>query len=647
MTRRLVFTALAVVLFTLPAAAERREEGNLVLDGVPEIPQRIVDKTNQYMNVRSASFSDWIPGGGLLISTRFGETRQLHRVEKPGGARRQLTFFHEPAGSGSFGNDPGWFLFTKDAGGNEASQIFRYDLSTGEAVMLTDGEAQNGGPVWSNARDRIAWRSTTRNKRDHDIRVMDPLHPGKERIALETEGYWFPMDWSPDDRFLLIGNYISITESYFWILDAQTGEKRPVGNHGAANGATISYGDALFGAGGDEVFYTSDEGTEYRTLRVAPVGSTDAEELSGAIPWGVGSMRMSEDRTKLAFTVNADGADQLFVMDTRSREYRAMDLPLGILGGTSFSEDGSAIAITFTRPSAPGDVYTIDLESGELTRWTESEVGGLDTSLFRDSELVHFPTFDNNPDGSPREIPAFLYKPAGEGPFPVVMNIHGGPESQSRAWFSYTTQYLVNELGCAVIYPNVRGSNGYGKSYLKLDNGFLREDSVKDIGALLDWIAAREDLDEGRVGVMGGSYGGYMSLAALTHYSDRLRAGVDIVGISNFVTFLTNTKDYRRDLRRAEYGDERDPAMHAHLEKISPTNHVTKISVPLFVIQGANDPRVPASEAEQIVTAVRESGREAWYMLALDEGHGFRKKTNRDAMGYALALFWETYLLQE
>ena len=227
----------------------------------------------------------------------------------------------------------------------------------------------------------------------------------------------------------------------------------------------------------------------------------------------------------------------------------------------------------------------------------------------------------------------------------MIVNIHGGPESQSRPSFSSTTQYYVNELGIAVIYPNVRGSRGYGKTYLKLDNGRRREDSVRDIGALLDWIAAAPDLDADRVAVTGGSYGGYMVLASVVHYGDRLRAGIERVGISNFVTFLENTQPYRQDLRRVEYGDERDPDMRAFLTQISPLTRVDKITTPMLISQGQNDPRVPASESEQIVAALKKGDIPVWYALARDEGHGFRKKSNRDYLSAVTAMFVQRHLL--
>ena len=291
------------------------------------------------------------------------------------------------------------------------------------------------------------------------------------------------------------------------------------------------------------------------------------------------------------------------------------------------------------RAAAPTDVYSIDFAETSLTRWTRSESGGLREEDMAEPELIRYATFDG------RETPAFVYLPAGDGPHPVLIDIHGGPEGQHRPRFSSATQFRVNELGIAVVAPNVRGSAGYGTAYLKLDNGYLREDSVRDIGALLDWIATRDDFDAGRVAVSGGSYGGYMVLASLVHFGDRLRAGIERVGISNFVSFLENTQGYRRDLRRVEYGDERDPDMRAFLQRISPLNQVERIARPMLISQGLNDPRVPASESEQIVAALRERNVPVWYVLARDEGHGFRKKVNRDYLMAATALFLQRHLL--
>ena len=279
-----------------------------------------------------------------------------------------------------------------------------------------------------------------------------------------------------------------------------------------------------------------------------------------------------------------------------------------------------------------------------FTRWTASETGGLDTRTFLGPMLVEYPSFNG------RKVPAFVYRPPPHkfpGPRPVLIDIHGGPEGQFRPAFLGRLNYWINEMGIVVIFPNVRGSAGYGKTYLKLDNGMKRDDSVKDIGALLDWIAGQTDLDKSRVAVTGGSYGGFMSLAVQTTYNDRIKAGIDIVGISNFVTFLKNTQGYRRDLRRAEYGDERDPAMRSFLERVSPLVRAHMIHTPILVVQGQNDPRVPITEAEQMVAALKKNGVPLWYVVGKNEGHGFAKKVNQDYLQAVEVMFLRQYLLGE
>jgi dipeptidyl aminopeptidase/acylaminoacyl peptidase len=369
--------------------------------------------------------------------------------------------------------------------------------------------------------------------------------------------------------------------------------------------------------------------------------------LTGHIKWDVDGLDLSDDGKYLSYTVNEDGIGKLYMLNLKTgKEIDLPELPIGQIYGTSFSPDGKRFSLVLNTSTSPGDVYIFNIDKNKLQRWTKSEVGGLNTANFSAPKLIHYPTFDKI-DGKPRMIPAFLYKPKNrKGPLPVIIDIHGGPEGQDLPYFSSTTQFWLNELGVAVLAPNVRGSSGYGKSFLKLDNDYKREDSVKDIGKLLDWIKTQPDLDANRVAVIGGSYGGYMVLSSMVNYNERIRCGVDIVGISNFVTFLKNTKEYRQDLRRVEYGDERDPEMAEFLQKISPTTNSDKITKPLFVVQGLNDPRVPASEAEQMVAEIRKNKGDVWYMLAKDEGHGFRKKTNRDHYTAAVILFFEKYLLK-
>lgn len=635
----------SLLLFAQPEV-QRKEKGMLVMEDVPDIPAALDARMSQYQNTRSASIVDWLPNGkGMLISTRFAETPQLHLVEMAGGARKQITFFNEPIGGASFCPNPSRnaFLFSKDVGGNENYQVFYFDLAKGDYKMLTDGKSRNSGGRWNNKGDRFVFTSTKRNGRDNDIYVADINAPEKAQILLETNGSWSTNDWSPDDRYLTIGNYVSINESYLHILDTQTKKLSQVTITQSKEKHTL--GGGAWTADGKGLFIISDEGSEFNTLRLYDLATQKVRNITANIPWDIEGFNTSKNGKYAAFLANENGAGKLYLLDPKSLKYTPVpNLPMGQIGGLEWHPTEPKLAFTMTSSQTSGDVYVYDIRKKKLERWTYSEVGGLNTNDFIEPSLIAFESFDKD-GANQRKIPAYYYKPKGKGPFPVVINIHGGPEAQFTPAFSPTTQFYLNEMGIAVIAPNVRGSSGYGKTYLQLDNGFKREDSVKDIGALLDWIAKQPDLDASRVAVMGGSYGGYMTLASMCHYNDRLKCGIDVVGISNFVTFLENTQEYRRDLRRVEYGDERDPKMREFQNQISPTTNVHKINKPLFIVQGLNDPRVPASEAEQMLKAVRANGGQAWYLLAKDEGHGFRKKGNRDFYNNAVILFLGKHLL--
>jgi len=651
--------ALAQTAPVKPAEVTREVVGNRTSENIPAIPAALIEQLNRYQNTRGAGLAGWTKDGCLLVSTRFAETAQAHRVCEPLGMREQLTFYPEPVGGITPAPARAWrdgFVFAKDKGGDEFSQLYWFDEATRSTTLLTDGKrSQNGGTTLSRDGGLMAYSSTARNGTDRDVWLRN-TRTGDTRLLVDAGGNWSPMDFSPDGTRLLVMKYVSAAESYPGVVDVASGKLTlfPV------DGGKASFGGFAFAPDGKAVYFISDEPLhgkpqEFKTLRYHDPASGRFDVLTANIPWDVGGFTIADDGRHLAFTSNEDGISKLRVLSLPGhREIRLPALPIGVIGGLAFSPDGKRLALTLNSATSPSDVHVIDLAAATLTRWTRSEVGGLDASRFVAPTLVRYPTFDSV-DGKPRTIPAFFYKPAKPsgtlasktGKYPVVINIHGGPEGQSLPTFNPTAQYLANELGVAMLVPNVRGSTGYGKTYLSLDNADKREDSVKDIGALLDWIATQPELDASRVGVIGGSYGGYMVLASLTHYSDRIRAGVDIVGISHFGTFLKNTESYRRDLRRVEYGDERDPAMNAVFERISPLNNAAKITSPLFVAQGRNDPRVPWTEAEQIVKAVRSNGQPVWYLLYADEGHGFAKKANSDWFGAATMLFWQQYLLAD
>ncbi len=617
---------------------QRAERGNLVTENIPEIPAALAERTNQYQQARGASLQGWL-GDTPLITTRFGDTAQVHRVAFPGGDRQQLTFFQEPVAVAVAAPDGASFLFRKDVGGNEQFQFYSFDVASGAYRLVTDGKSRNQGALWSDRGDRFAFSTTQRNGKDTDVHVMARGADASTPL-LERDGTWGALDWSADGGRLLVMKFISATESELYVVDVAG--RAVTRFHPAAQ--PVAFGDARFSADGKGVYYTSDEGSEFQRLRYEALAGDSPRVVSGDIPWDVEEFELSEDGRYLAFIVNAGGLSELHVRDLkRDKAVATPKLPVGLASNLRFHRSAHRLGFVLNGPRSPSDVFSFEIGGDALTRWTRSETGGLDATTFTEPALVEFASFDG------RKIPAFYYRAAPKragGRVPVLINIHGGPESQSRPAFNPLTEFYVRELGVAVLVPNVRGSSGYGKSYLQLDNGFKREDSVKDIGALLDWVARQPELDKTRVAVTGGSYGGYMVLASLTHFNDRLRAGVEIVGISDFVTFLTNTSDYRRDLRRVEYGDERDPEMKTHLEKISPLASVKKITRPMLIAQGANDPRVPRSEAEQIVASIRRQGGDVWYLLAMDEGHGFAKKGNRDYYQNASIVFLQKHLIE-
>ena len=609
--------------------------GSIVVSGVPAVPDEVFAALRRYQNTRSAQLLGWM-GDGILVATRFGDTTQLHGVDRPLSMRRQITFFDEPVSAATVNPaSPDRFLYLRDSGGSEFYQLFLQDARTGASTRLSDGKSRTIGVSWSPSGERLSYSTTEGNGVDWDLHIRDLV--GAKRIVQQGEGVgWSIDDWSDDERRLLISRYISVNESRIYEVDLDTMSRRRLLGDASAAFGSVKYGP------GDDVYFTSDRDAEFMRLHRLDAKTGAVEVLTAETPWDVATFAVSRDHARLAYIVNENGTSRLYAFETADGRFTALpELPAGIISGLRFDPHGDRLGFTVRSPTTPADVFSVDFATRELTRWTMSELGGLRRDALVEPTAVSFESFDG------RSIPAFVYRPKEGGPHPVIVNIHGGPEGQARPGFSPTTQFYVNELGAAVVFPNVRGSAGYGKSYLKLDNGRLREDSVRDIGALLDWIAAQPDLDADRVAVMGGSYGGYMVLASLVHFRDRLRAGVERVGISNFVTFLENTQPYRRDLRRAEYGDERDPAMRAFLQSISPLNRVDEIDAPLLISQGLNDPRVPASESEQIVAALEARGVPVSYVSAENEGHGFRRKANRDYLTAVTAQFLRARLLGE
>lgn len=617
---------------------------NLTAENLPPISDELRVEAGRYMNFRNAAFRGWLPGKNeILVSTRFGDTAQVHLVKAPGGDRRQLTFGTEPVGSVHMQPKMGrCFVYEQDKGGSEAYQLYRYDFQDGKTTLLTDGKSRNTGAKWSRDGKLVAYTTTARNGKDNDIHILDPFTPGADREAFQVSGGgWGIASWSHDHQRLLLQEYLSANESRLHLLDLVKGKAELLTPPGAEK---VAWGEATFSADDAFAYALTDQGSEFQRLVRLDLKTKAVTPMTADIPWDIEDLALSPNGERIAIVSNEDGISVIRILDAHTGALITKPkLPIGVLGAVMWRGDGAELGFSLNSATSPTDAFSYNLATGRLTRWTESETGGLDARKFSTPELVRVDSFDGV------KVSGFLYRPDAKrwpGKRPCLFDIHGGPEGQSQPVFLARYNYLINELGLALFFPNVRGSSGYGKTFLALDNGFKREDSVKDIGAFLDALAKDDRLDATRFGVTGGSYGGYMSTASLIKFGDRFRCGIDIVGVADFLTFLANTSEYRRDLRRVEYGDERDPKMHDFLEKISPARQADQIKKPLFIVQGKNDPRVSVAVARQMRDAVRAAGGTVSYLEAEDEGHGFAKKKNADILFLAEIEFLKAHLLK-
>ncbi len=638
-----IATFISVLCYAQPAEKFFQVTANLKPDGIPPIPTGLFEQIAPYSESRSATLLDWNPARReMLISTRFGEVPQLHRVSMPGGDRRQLTFFGDRVPNGTYNPaNPGEIVFAKDSGGDEFYQLYLLKEADGRSTLLTSGgRSRNGGVRWSRNGRWIAYASTRRNGKDADVWVMDPHDPSNARLLVQgKDETWFAADWSPDGTKLLVNLEKSAVAGDLYLVDFTTGKREKLGPETQDAG----YFGGQFTPDGKGAYFLSNVSGDFQSITHIDLTTRKVTNPRPDLKWDVEEAALSSDGRYLAYVVDEDGVSRLHVMETDNQRDTALPaIPSGVIGGLHWRRNENELGFALSASKTPGDVYSLRPGENRLERWTSSETGGLDASQFVEPQLIHWKSFDG------MTISGFLYRPPSKfsGPRPVIVNIHGGPEDQTRPGYSGPRNYYAKELGVAVIYPNVRGSSGYGKAFLNADNGMKREDSVKDIGALLDWIRTQPELDSSRVMVTGGSYGGYMTLATMKLYNDRVKCAVEQVGISNFTTFLERTEAYRRDLRRAEYGDERDPKMRDFFETIAPLNSASKMTKPMFIVAGRNDPRVPWTEGQQMTDALRKNRVRSWFLVAEDEGHGFAKKNNQEYLFAATVEFVREFLLK-
>ncbi len=633
----------------------RRVEGALKLEDVPAVLPSDAAILRPYLEARVGTVFGWLPhGDGPLIGTRFADSQQLHAVRTPMGARTQLTFAAEPILTAITNHNTAApaMIYARDSGGDEQFQLYFHNLLINESALLTEGAAtRNEKPAYAPDGFQFAYTRTDASGK-YQIRMGDTRKPGETKTVFTApdpaRGTWYVMDISRNADKLLLQNYASILDSNLIELNLKTGKRLALG---AAKGIAASA--ARYAPDGQSVFYLSDAGHDYLQLWRYDFASKAHGQISPYLSGDVEEFSLNADASQVALNVNVEGSSEVQVYQlrdlTKPNHLSVASEPIarasakpGVITGVQFHPKENRVLMSLSGAQNPGNAFELDSASGKVTAWTEHELGGMSAGSLIVPERIQF----IGGTGITRyNIQAFAYRPHRVGKHPVLVLIHGGPESQARPGFDAWIQYLVRELHVTVITPNLRGSTGYGRVFTAMDDGVKRDDALTDLGALLDWIATQPEFDAKKIALMGGSYGGFITLAGLTRYSDRLACGVDIVGISDLTTFLQNTANYRRDLRRAEYGDERVPAVQKFFQHISPLKNAEKIQVPLMVIQGANDPRVPASEAIQIIAAVRANAQPVWSMTANDEGHGFKKKVNLDRMRLAVAAFLRQHLL--
>jgi dipeptidyl aminopeptidase/acylaminoacyl peptidase len=628
----------------------------LAVEGVPPVPLSLARQTAPYTDLRGHTLADWHPTAReMLVSHRAPgtATAQLYRLTGPLGDLQALTHGADPVTRARYEPLGGsYVVFERAAGGSEVTQLYRLDAPGAEPVALTAPDERHALLTWLNTRSELIHASVpldrtavggSRAQVNTTLWLLDPLHPDRRRrLAVLPGPGWYTARTSRDDRWLALGRYRSANASEIWLLDLSSGERRRVLPADPAP-MQATHAPLDFSADGRYLYLLTDRHGEFRELARLEIADGRLERISHDTPWDITEASLSPDGREVVALANVAGRRELRRYSAATlAPLPAPGLPVGSLAALRHHRVSGELALVATHARAPGQVWSV-APGRAAQAWTQPSVpAGLDTASFTEQQVVRWRTFDG------LEISGLLTLPPPRhaGRRPVLVLIHGGPEAQASVGFLGRTQYYAQELGVAIVQPNVRGSSGFGKRFLTLDNGRQREDAVRDIGALLDWIATQPQLDPARVLVSGGSYGGYMSLAVAARYPERIVGAIDVVGISHFLTFLKNTESYRRDLRRVEYGDEREPGMAEFLDRISPLTQAHRITRPLMVVQGRNDPRVPYTEAEQIVQRVRANGTTVWYLRAENEGHGFARQANQDYQFWATVLFMQHTLLR-
>jgi len=615
---------------------------NIETIGVPPIAGSLAREVDPYRGAYGLLLAGWNPVKREIWLKGLSSVTWISRVRNPGATPETSSIYIESTGVYDIYLQPQnrYLAYTRDVDGNEQFQLYLYEIPGGRSTLLSDGKTRSTEPVWSNRGDKIVYSSAPSEQVGVNLRLVNPHDPKSDHLFVQSSrGYLKAFDWSPDDKQVVYCDFSANIASTLWLIDVASGNKVLLSPKGSIEDL---YDSPQFSKDGKGIYVITDHDSDMRRLAYIDLDSHQFTYVPSEARWDVEEFQLSPNGKLLAFLTNEDGISRLHVFDIEVRKEIAVpQTKPGVLSDLKWNSSSTEIAFNFKSSQTPNDVYSISIETGKREVWARSVTNGGETEKFAMPELIHWPSFDK------RTVSGFLYRPPSKftGKRPVIIDIHGGPEEQFRPTFKYEQNYYLNELGVVKIYPNVRGSSGYGKTFMALDNGLRREDAVRDIGALLAWIKTQPDLDAERVLVEGASYGGYLALSTAVNYPDRIKAAISDSGMVNLGGFVTSAKDWRVELQRSEFGDERQPKIRRFMEATAPLNNAKKIKKPLLIVQGQNDPRVPAAEAAKLVAATKDR-IPVWYILAKDEGHGFTQQANRDFQLYATITFVKEFLLK-
>ena len=637
-----VLIALVLVLRVSAQSQLIPPNSNIEAIGIPPIPTSLAREVQPYSSIYGLPLAGWDPAKREVWLKGLSSVTWISRVSSPGAKPATSLIYIQSSGIYDIYLQPqGKYLaYTKDANGNETFQLYLYEIGASKTTLLSDGTTRSTEPVWSNTGDKLVYSSSPSGTQGVNLRLVNPSDPKTDHLFVSSPGGYFKAyDWSPDDKQVVYCDFPSNVANTLWLVDVASGNKTLLS---PKSDQLELYDNPQFSKDGKGIYVVTDHDSDFRRLAYIDFASGKISYIPSPSRWDVDEFQLGPDGKLLAFVTNEDGISRLHLFDViAGKERPAPQLPAGIISDLKWRRDSADLAFNFKSSRNPNDVYSVNTNTGKIEIWAKSDTNGFDTEKLSQPELIHWTAFDK------RAVSGFLYRPPSKfkGKRPVIIDIHGGPEEQYRPGFLYENNYFLNELGVARIYPNVRGSLGYGKAFSHLDDGIKREGAVKDIGALLDWIKRQPDLDVDRVMVQGGSYGGYLALSAAYTYPTRIKAVASDSGITDLVSCAEHTEDWRRGLQRTEFGDEHDPNIRKFMERTAPLKNADKIKSALLISHGQNDPRVPVAEAASLVAATKNRVP-VWYVMAKDEGHGFTQRSNRDYRLYASILFVKEFLLK-